>query len=126
MRSHIGRILLAAVVLLTAATLVEASNPGNPTGPPTGGFARRHPRRYEVNRRVANQRARISQGAKTGQLTSGQARQLRSDDRAIKQQEHADVKTNGGYLTKPEQKQLNQEENATSTLIHDEKHPAAK
>ena len=126
MRSHIGRIILAAVVLLTPAALAWASNPGNPTGPPTGRFARQHPRRYEVNRRVANQRGRIHQGVTTGKLTSGQARQLRSDDRAIKHQEHSDVKTNGGYLTKPEQKQLNQEEHATGTLIHDEKHPAAK
>ncbi len=125
MRSHIVRIFLAAVVLLTPAALLHASNPGNPTGPRTGRFARQHPRRYEVNRRVANQRQRIRQGATTGALTTGQSRQLRSDDRAIKQQEHKDVKTNGGYLTKPEQKQLNQEENATRRLIHDEKHPAA-
>ena len=48
---------------------------------------------------------------------------LRANDRAIKQQEHADVKANGGYLTGAQQKQLNQEENANSQLIHDEKHP---
>ncbi len=41
----------------------------------------------------------------------------------MKQQEHADVKANGGYLTKARQKQLNQEENANSALIYDEKHP---
>jgi hypothetical protein len=45
------------------------------------------------------------------------------NDRAIKQQEHADVKANGGYLTPAQQKQINQEENANSKLIHDEKHP---
>jgi hypothetical protein len=51
---------------------------------------------------------------------------LRANDRAIKAQEHAEVKANGGHLTKAEQRQLNQEENANSKLIHDEKHPAGK
>jgi hypothetical protein len=50
-------------------------------------------------------------------------RELRANDRAIKQQEHADVKANGGYLTGAQQKQINQEENANSQMIHDEKHP---
>ncbi len=35
-----------------------------------------------------------------------------------------DVKTNGGFLTRGEKRQLNQEENANSKLIRDEKHPA--
>ena len=51
---------------------------------------------------------------------------LRANDRAIKAQEHAEVKANGGHLTKAEQRQLNREENANSKLIRDEKHPAGK
>jgi hypothetical protein len=98
-----------------------ADNPGNPVG---GQFAKKHPRRNQVNKRVRNQRARINQGLKNGTLTQQQAAQLRANDNAIKAQEHADVKANGGYLTKGEQKQLNQELNANSKLIYDEKHPA--
>ena len=75
------------------------------------------------NTRIDNQRERINQGVKNGTLTRQEAQQLRANDRAIKQQEHADVKANGGHLTPAEQKQLNQEENANSTLIRDEKHP---
>jgi hypothetical protein len=75
------------------------------------------------NTRIDNQRERINQGVKNGTLTKQEAQQLRANDRAIKQQEHADVKANGGHLTPTEQKQLNQEENANSTLIRDEKHP---
>lgn len=112
-----------AVSLMTPITWVQANNPGNPTG---GQFAKNHPRRNEVNKRVKNQRARINQGVKNGTLTQQQAQQLKANDRAIKAQEHADVKANGGYLTKPEQKQLNQEENANSKLIYDEKHPAGQ
>jgi hypothetical protein len=123
MKSMMMKLSLSALVfsLLAPAVWVHADNPGNPTG---GQFAKKHPRRNQVNKRVKNQRARINQGVKNGTLTQQQAQQLRANDNAIKQQEHADVKANGGYLTKGEQKQFNQEENANSKLIYDEKHPA--
>lgn len=111
---------LVIISLLSVAGPVWGKNPGNPTG---GNFAKKHPRRNEVNQRVKNQRERINQGEKHGSLTQQQAQQLKANDRAIKQQEHADVKANGGYLTKAQQKQFNQEENANSALIYDEKHP---
>jgi hypothetical protein len=124
MRSFMMQALLAALVLLVPAAMVHAAGrPGNPHG---AKMAKTHPRRNQVNKRVANQRARINQGVKNGSLTHQQARQLRANDNAIKAQEHADVKANGGHLTGAEQKQLNQEENANSTLIHDEKHPAGQ
>ena len=113
---------LLAGLLVTSTWIVkaEAQANGNPTG---GNFAKEHPRRNEVNTRVDNQRERIDQGLKNGTLDKQQAQQLRSSDRAIKQQEHADVKANGGYLTGAQQKQINQEENANSQMIRDEKHP---
>ena len=113
---------LLAVALATSAWTIkaEATGKGNPTG---GKFAAEHPRRDEVNTRIDNQRERINQGVKNGTLTGQEAQQLRANARAIKQQEHADVKANGGYITPAQQKQLNQEENANSTLIRDEKHP---
>ncbi len=118
---HASRwMLVCSLVLGVAATRVEAKGRGNPTG---GQFAKDHPRRNEVNKRVDNQRERINEGVKDGQLTHQQAEQLRANDRAVKQQEHAEVKANGGHLTPAEQKQLNQEENANSRMIHDEKHP---
>jgi hypothetical protein len=125
MRSFLMQVLLAVLVLSVPA-MVHAGGKGNPTGAKGSKFAKQHPRRNQVNKRVANQRARINQGVKSGELTKSQANQLRANDRAIKQQEHADVKANGGYLTKGEQKQINQEENANSALIHDEKHPAGQ
>jgi hypothetical protein len=118
--------VLVAVVLLAPAALVQAAGKGNPTGAKGSKFATQHPRRNEVNKRVASQRSRVEQGVKSGSLTQSQAKQLRANDNAIKQQEHTDVKANGGHLTKAEQKQFNQEENANSTLIHDEKNPAPK
>lgn len=87
-------------------------------------FAEKHPRRAEVNKRARNQNRRINQGVKSGTLTTAQAQQLKANDASIKAQERADVKANGGYITKDQQKQLNQEENANSKMIYDEKHPA--
>jgi len=113
-------LLLAALGIGVCAGGARAQNPGNPTG---GGFAAEHPRRDEVNTRVGDQRARIDQGVHNGTLSQQQANQLRSNDRAIKQQEHAEVRANGGYLTKGQQHQLNQEENANSAAIYNEKHP---
>jgi len=111
-----------AISLIVPATLVRADT----TTAAPGQFAKEHPRRAEVNRRMRRQNRRINQGVKNGTLTTQQAQQLKANDAAIKSQERADVKANGGYLTKPEQKQLNQEENANSKLIKDEKHPAGQ
>jgi len=114
---------MLALGLMAPTLWVRAENTGNPTG---GEFARKHPRRNEVNKRVKNQRKRINKDVKNGSLTPDQAKQLKANDTAIKQQEHAEVKANGGYITKDQQKQLNQEENANSKLIHDEAHPAGQ
>jgi hypothetical protein len=116
----VSYLLAGALAASTWMVQADAQGNGNPTG---GNFAAKHPRRNEVNTRVEDQRDRINQGLKNGKLTGQEAQQLRANDRAIKQQEHADVKANGGYLTPAQQKQINQEENANSQLIHDEKHP---
>ena len=121
------KVLFAAFVLmLSLSTMSYAANPGNPTGAKGSKFANKHPRRNQVNKRVKNQRSRINKDEKSGKITKAQGNQLKANDRAIKQQEHADVKANGGHLTKGEQKQINQEENANSKLIRDEKHPAGQ
>jgi hypothetical protein len=125
MRSLMMQALLAAMVLLVPAAMVHAGTKGNPTGAKGSKFATNHPARNKANKRVANQRARINQGVKSGKLSQAQAGQLKANDNAIKAQEHADVKANGGHLTGAQAKQINQEENANSRMIHDEKHPAA-
>jgi len=119
-------LLVAALALALSAPVASlaAGRPGNPHGGKQ--FAKNHPRRNQVNGRVANQRARINQGVKNGTMTKAQARQDRQQLDQMKAQEHADVKANGGHLTKGEQRQLNQEENANSRMIHDEKHPAGQ
>ena len=85
-------------------------------------WQRHHRRRTEVNARLGNQNERIHEGVESGQLSSGEAHQLHSEDRAIRQQERMDAAANGGHLTNGEQQQLNQEENAVSHQIYNEKH----
>jgi len=101
----VSSFLLAGILATSTWTVkAEAQGNGNPTG---GKFAVEHPRRNEVNTRVDNQRARIDQGLKNGTLDKQQAQQLRANDRAIKQQEHADVQSQWQVSDRAQQKQIN-------------------
>ena len=85
-------------------------------------FDQTHPRRAEVNGRLADQNARIQQGVKDGQLSRNQAHQLHAEERAIRAEERADARVNGGHITKGEQRTINQQENANSRAIYGERH----
>jgi hypothetical protein len=76
-----------------------------------------HPRRTEVNGRLANQDKRIHQERKEGEITKAQAQKLHSEDHAIRQEERTMASTNGGHITKTEQRALNQQENQVSKQI---------
>jgi hypothetical protein len=80
-----------------------------------------HPRRAEVNGRLANQNRRINEGVADHQLTDRQARQLHREDRAIRAEERADAAAHGGHITKAEQHRLNRQENRVSRQIHRER-----
>jgi hypothetical protein len=85
-------------------------------------WQKNHPRRVEVNKRLANQNRRINQGVKNGTLTKPEAGQLHKDDRQIRQEERDMASQNNGHITKQEQRTLNQQENKVSAQIYDEKH----
>lgn len=76
-----------------------------------------HPRRTEVNARLANQDKRIHSEVKSGQMTRAQAAQLHHEDHAIRKEERAMASTNNGHITKTEQRALNQQENQVSRQI---------
>lgn len=76
-----------------------------------------HPRREQVNNRLANQNRRIHQDVKNGTLTRGQAAALHKDDHQIRQEERDMASQNGGHITKSEQRVLNKQENAVSKQI---------
>ena len=76
-----------------------------------------HPRREQVNNRLANQNKRIKQERKEGEITKAQAAQLHHDDHQIRQEERAMASQNDGHITKTEQSALNQQENQVSQQI---------
>ena len=82
-----------------------------------------HPRRAEVNGRLANQDKRIRQGVKSGKLTPSQAKQLHQEDKSIRKEERHMAAKDGGHITKKDQAKLNRQENKVSKQIHTEKHP---
>ena len=76
-----------------------------------------HPRREQVNNRLAHQNARIHNQVKEGELSKAQAAQLHQDDHQIRSEERAMASQNNGHLTKQEQKALNQQQNRLSSKI---------
>ena len=76
-----------------------------------------HPRRAEVNARLANQNWRINQERREGEITAGQAHALHAQDRFIRSEERFTARQNGGHITRSEQRALNQQENAVSHEI---------
>jgi hypothetical protein len=76
-----------------------------------------HPRRTEVNKRLANQNQRIKKEVKGGEMTKAQAAKLHKEDRQIRKEERSMASQNGGHITKQEQKTLNQQENQVSRQI---------
>jgi hypothetical protein len=80
---------------------------------------------YHPNEREANQDQRIANGLRSGQMTSGEAARAERTQSKIDQQVHAYRVANGGKLTNPEKQQINQEQNAASRQIYNEKHNGA-
>jgi hypothetical protein len=76
-----------------------------------------HPRRDQVNDRVANQFRRINQERREGEISRGQAQALRLQERGVLAEERADARLHGGHITRVEQAQLNRDLNAISHEI---------
>jgi hypothetical protein len=76
-----------------------------------------HPRREEVNTRLARQNHRITVERRQGELTGRQAHELRAEDRGVRAQERFYASRHGGHVTRAEQRRLNREENGVSRQI---------
>lgn len=109
---------LAALALIVGLTGAMASTAmATPTVSADTTWQKNHPRREQVNARLAHQNARIKTEVKEGDLTKSQAAALHKEDRQIRREERLMASQNGGYITKQEQKTLNQQENAVSQKI---------
>jgi hypothetical protein len=76
-----------------------------------------HPRRAEVNARLANQNRRIHHEVKEGEMTHAQAAALHRQDRRIRGEERLMASQHGGHITHAEKRALNQQENGVSREI---------
>jgi hypothetical protein len=99
--------LLVSILGLTLSSLVITSANAGTRDP-------------EVNHRQHNQHARIAQGVKSGELTKGEAKDLRGDQKELRQEERADKAD--GQLTKAERKDLHKDLNQNSKEIYQAKH----
>jgi len=107
----ITSVTLAVCLLAAAASSAMAS----PT--PDTTWQKNHPRREQVNNRLANQNNRIKTEVKEGELTKSQAASLHHEDHQIRREERLMASQNGSHITKQEQRTLNQQENAVSKQI---------
>jgi hypothetical protein len=106
----IKRVLLASAIFLGAAGFV-------PLAHADGRWAAAHPRRDQVNDRLANQSRRINQEYRAGEITRGQAAQLHREDHQVRQEERLMASQSGSHITCLEQQALNQQENRISRQI---------
>ena len=76
-----------------------------------------HPRRAEVNGRLAAQNYRIDRDVARGAMPPGAGAYLHREERAIHGEERRMAAANGGYITRSGQHMLNRQENAVGRQI---------
>lgn len=101
-------------IVLTTLALASLISLSTTASFARGGWANQHPRRAEVLGRDNHINNRINQDR--GQL-GGHYGQLSREQQGIRQQEQADARYNGGYITRGEQRQLNGEENHLNNQV---------
>lgn len=98
---------LGAIAVLAGATAASADTR----------FQANHPRREQVNERLANQSRRIAEARREGEISAVKAHKLRVEDRRIRRQERRMAMRQDGHITKAQQRKLNREENRVSRQI---------
>ncbi len=106
---HSTRIVTLALAALLAGISVSAVA--------DSAFERNHPRRDQVNDRLATQNHRITQQVREGELNRRQARHLRRGDRRVRKEERRFARHHHGIISRAEQGRLNRQENHLSRRI---------
>ncbi len=84
------------------------------------------PREGSINDRRPDQQQRIANGVQSGQLTTGETKNLESREANINREIHADRSADGGKLTTQERHHIQHQENNVSRSIYTDKHNAAQ
>jgi len=77
-----------------------------------------------VAQRKDNQQDRIAQGVDSGQLTSGETKNLENREAGLNKEEHTMRSEDDGHLTAADRTKLNNQQNHLSNRIYDDKHNA--
>lgn len=103
--------------LLSSVSIASFAQASAPAGDKDTNWQKQHPRREQVNQRLANQNRRIHEEVKEGEMSKAKAAQIHKEDHQIRQEERLMASQNGGQITKAEQRVLNQQENKVSAQI---------
>lgn len=106
----VGKFSMIAIALVTLGSSFTAASAETP-------WQFNHPRRAEVNERLAYQGYRIHDGVEDGRISPWRADRLHAEDRTIRTEERTMARFNGGSITPAEQRALNQQENRVSRQI---------
>jgi hypothetical protein len=113
MRTKIRTVLCAGVIL----SLLSASRPAKAENERQEEWKENHPRQHQVLHRANREQTRINHLYKEGKITSQQRDEMLERAKTIKQENHADSKANGGYITKDQQKVMNKQANQLNKEI---------
>ena len=102
-----------AALIITAGTMAGFAASAHAETP----WQYQHPRRAEVNERLASQNYRIDRDVARGTMSPREGAYLHREDRAIHGEERSMAAANGGYITRGEQRMPNRQENAVSRQI---------
>jgi hypothetical protein len=104
------KIIFAALALAVAGLGATAASADTP-------FQASHPRRAEVNARLAHENFRIHRELRAGLISPRRAHILHREVRSIRLQEQAFAQGQNGRITRHQQRLLNHEENAVGAQI---------
>lgn len=103
---------LTTIALAAALVAIPASSFAQTT------YAERH----DIAGRKTNQQARISQGARSGQLTPRETAHLENHEAAINHEERGMRAADNGHLTAQDRHTLARQQNRQSARIYADKH----
>ncbi len=114
MMTHLRNALTGAALLAVLLT-GTGNTAGLPENKPT--FQKNHPRQTEVLNRVDRERHRVNKLYKDGKISAEQRGQLLSQIHGVRKEDYSDAKANSpdgkvrsGYITKDQQRVMNQQE----------------
>jgi hypothetical protein len=113
MRNLLKTAAVAFGVMLTAGGVLATSTAASADT----GWGYRHPRQEQVYDRLSYQNHRINREYREGEINRWQAYRLHRADARIARQDRFFARSNGGYITRGEQRYMNHEENRVSRRI---------